>query len=100
MGWQRRGKHSYYYAWSKRRNGRKKVCFGRGRIAEIAEQKDAIHQAEKQAARKALCEFENEVEINNENLRELGVLVEQLVAAEMIAAGYNRQGRSRWRKRR
>ncbi|MEQ9379487.1 MAG: hypothetical protein RJP95_01390 [Pirellulales bacterium] len=99
MGWRQRGKLSYYFAWSKRRGGRKKVCFGRGRIAGIAAKQHAIARAEKRVVRKEFSEFENEVNLNNENLREMALLVEQLVSVELIASGYHRQGRSRWRKR-
>lgn len=99
MAWQKRGNHSYYYMWCKRKKGRKKVCFGRGPIAEIAARKHELDQAEKTAARAAVNALAKEVKNTNENLRELAVLVEQLVSAEMIAAGYHRIAYRRWRKR-
>lgn len=100
MAWQQRGKHKYFYFWSKRPGGRQKVYLGRGPIAQIAAKKYAIRQAEKAARNESLKALSEEVKTNNENLRELEVLVKQLIAAEMIAAGYHRKGRGSWRKRR
>lgn len=99
MAWQQRGNHKYFYFWSKRPAGRQKVYMGRGPIAEIAAKEDSIRQAEKAALNGALKSLSKEVKTSNENLRELDVLVTQLITVEMIAAGYHRRGRGRWRKR-
>ncbi len=100
MTWQQRGNHEYFYFWRKRPGGRQKVYLGRGPVAEIAAREYAIRQAEKAARNESLKALSEEVKTTNGILRELDVLVRQLIAAEMIAAGYHRRGRGSWRKRR
>lgn len=100
MPWQKRGKHEYYYSWRTRSSGRKKVYFGRGPAASVVALRDQIKAAEHRAACSAFRAFRQQFEDNNERLKEAHGLITHLVAAEMIAAGYYRHDRGRWRKRR
>ncbi|MEQ8667714.1 MAG: hypothetical protein RIC12_00990 [Pirellulales bacterium] len=100
MSWEKRDNQRYYYGWRKRSSGREKIYFGRGPIAELLARRDQLERAKKAATDAVRHEFVAGIESNNTQLQEVAALVKQLVSAEMIAAGYYRHDRGRWRKRR
>jgi hypothetical protein len=97
MGWER----GRYYTRTVRRNGRVcRVYVGKGPVAERAAAEDARHKAERQSARDAARAERQRQDAAAGPLDLLGVWLDELGRATLLAAGYRQHARSQWRKRR
>lgn len=98
MGWDKNGR---YYTRSRRENGRVvREYVGGGKMGELAAQLDAIEREQREVERAAAQAQREEVAALDAPLGELNELVDQLVQAAMLAAGYHQHKRGNWRKRR
>jgi hypothetical protein len=100
MGWERRGRHRYYYARRKAGGHESRTYLGRGPVAEQTAEADALRQAHKRAERAALREAIARWEKADGPLQTLEDVTEQLARASLEAAGYHQHHRGAWRKRR
>lgn len=100
MGWEQRGNATYYYT-AERVNGRVvKRYIGPGAVAEIAAQFDALKRAERQdEAETARCHRDTLAKLEAA-LAPLNELADALTLAALVATGYHRPKRGKWRKRR
>jgi hypothetical protein len=96
MGWDR----GYYYR-ARKVNGRVvREYVGRGEVAELAAQADAIGRADREAEREARRAERAELEELDAGVNELNQLADLLARAALLAAGYRQHKRGEWRKRR
>src|SRR5262245_22883331 len=96
MGWER----GYYYRVRKVRGHVVREYVGRGRVAELAAELDAIGRQEREAERAARRAEREELEALDAPLGELNDLADLLAHAALLAAGFRRHNRGEWRKRR
>ena len=95
MGWEQRGAH-WYYIRKYRVNGRTvRRSLGRGPAAIQAAAIDAERRAQKEQARA----LRRELETLDNNVLTFIKLVDRLLQAHMLLAGYHQHHRSEWRKR-
>jgi hypothetical protein len=99
MGWKKRGNHSYYYR--QRREGGRLVSeyIGAGLLAELTAAQVADHREERMRARLRLAQQRREHAEMEEQIEQISELIEEHLAAELVAAGYHRHKRE-WRRRR
>jgi hypothetical protein len=99
VGWEKRGKGTYYYR-SVRVNGRpRRVYLGRGAEAQEAADQAARRRAERDA-RQAQRQAEHERwEADDAPLRRLYRFTDLLTKAQLVLAGYYRHDRGEWRRR-
>jgi hypothetical protein len=99
MGWKFRGNRAYYYR--QHREGRRVVSeyIGAGMLAELTAAQVADHQAERMLARLRLAQQRREHAEMEAQLEQISELIEEHIAAELIAAGYHQHKRE-WRRRR
>ena len=96
MGWEKRGNASYYYT-AERFGGRVvKMYVGTGRVAELASQLVAL-DCDRRATESAAEKRDREAVAA---LAPLCELADAATAAALLAAGYHRPKRGKWRKRR
>jgi hypothetical protein len=95
MGWEQRGSH-WYYIRRYRVNGRKvrRSC-GRGLAAIQVAAIDAERRARKEQDRA----FRRELEALDNDVLTFIKLVDRLLQAHFLLAGYHQHHRSEWRKR-
>jgi hypothetical protein len=100
VAWEKRGDRTYYYT-AERVGGRVvKRYVGTGKVADLAAQLDAATRAEAAVAANARRQERDELAALAEALGPLNELADTLIAAAMVAAGFHRHHRGRWRKRR
>jgi hypothetical protein len=101
MGWERRGGRGRYYTRSRKVDGRVvREYVGTGLLGELAARQDARARAERLAERERLQAEETRWAAVAAPLDELSQLLDGLMAASLIAAGYHQHHRGAWRKRR
>jgi hypothetical protein len=89
MGWEQRGKQKYLYR-SRWENGRVvREYVGSGAEAEAAAKRDEAERTERA-----------EIKRIGVILDALRIVIDVLIEDQMIAAGYHRHDRGRWRKKR
>src|SRR5262245_17507776 len=97
MGWEK----GRYYTRSKKVNGRVvREYVGRGPVAELVAQRDALERQQREAERAARQAKRAELEALDAPLDELNDLAELLARAALVAAGFHQHKRGEWRKRR
>ncbi len=97
MAWEKRGNLFYYYR-SVRCDGKvKKVYYGSGLTGRLAADMVARHQAERKAARLAHRAMQEQISKAVALNEELGRACDLLAAASLLAAGFHRPCRHRWR---
>ncbi len=98
MAWEKRGSKTYFYR-SRRQAGRvRKVYYGGGPLGRLAAEVDALRRAEEQHERDARRARKEQLDAALALSRSLGRACGLLVAASLLAAGFHRPGRHRWRK--
>ena len=94
MGWEQRGAYSYYIR-KYRVNGRKvRRSLGRGPAATQAATLDAERRARQEQDRA----FRRELEALDNDVLTFIKLVDRLLQAHLLLAGYHQHHRSEWRK--
>jgi hypothetical protein len=96
MGWDR----GFYYRVRKVNGRVVREYVGRGPIAELAAELDAIGRQQREAERAARVAERAELEALDAPLDELNDLADLLADAALLAAGYRRHNRGEWRRRR
>src|SRR5215470_16448395 len=97
MGWDR----GRYYTRSKKVAGRVvREYVGTGRVAELAAELDAIGRAGREARAAELRALKSERQSLDDLIREMTELTDLAARAALLAAGFHRPKRGRWRKRR
>jgi hypothetical protein len=101
MGFDRRG---YFYT-ARKVNGRVvRTYHGKGELAKLVAEEDALARADRAAAREAARETRRSrlvaLDAEDSALDALIVLTDLLVRATLLAAGYHQHHRSEWRKKR
>ncbi len=95
MGWEQRGSYQYYIRKEKRHGRTVRMSYGRGQAAITAATADAQRrqaQETAQAARAHLATLDRQLDA-------LSGVIEQLMQATLLVAGYHQHHRSAWRKR-
>jgi hypothetical protein len=93
MGWDKRG---YYYS-ARKVNGRVvRDYIGKGAIAQLAAQMDAVRQQERELA----AQEKHELAALDLEVRALSDWTDLLARAALLAAGYHQHKRGEWRKTR
>jgi hypothetical protein len=101
MGWETRRGRGRFYTRSRKVNGRIfRKYVGTGLVAELAAQQDAEERAQRLAERERLQREAARWAAIAAPLTELSQLLDGLIAAALIAAGYHQHHRGAWRKRR
>ncbi len=94
MAWEARGRGRYYYKVS-RDNGRvRRLYLGTGPVAELAAQDAELRRAERQARARSQARLEAAEAAS----QELAELTDLLVKVALVAAGYHRHDRGKWRR--
>lgn len=97
MGWDRRG----YYYQARKENGRVvRQYVGRGRIAELAAEWDAIEREEREAERAERRATRATFEALDDAINQFNDLADRLARVALVAAGFHQHKRGEWRKRR
>lgn len=97
MGWDK----GRYYTRSRKVNGRVvREYIGRGEVAELAAQSDAINHADREARREARRAEKAKLDALDASVQELDELANLLARAALLAAGYRQHNRGEWRRRR
>src|SRR5438876_12133597 len=95
MGWERRGPYTYYIRKQTIHGRTVRTSYGRGQAAQIAAAEDAQqrHAREAERAERAyLAQLDQQLDA-------VIHLLESLVSASLVVAGYHQHHRSEWRKR-
>ena len=99
--WERRKRGNLYYTRSRKEGGRVvREYVGRGALAELAAEMDALRRRRREEEAKAWRRERESLEALDRTLEELYEAAEVLARASLIAAGYHQHHRSEWRKRR
>jgi hypothetical protein len=96
MAWER----GYYYRSHKEGGRVIREYVGRGRVAELAAQLDAIERERREDERAALRAERAELSDLDAVLEQVCQEVELLARAALVAAGFRQHKRGEWRKRR
>src|SRR5262245_7488089 len=96
MGWDR----GFYYRVRKVNGRVVREYVGRGPVAELVAQMDALERKQREAERAAWLAKRAEMEALDASLDELNDLADLLAHAALLAAGFRRHKRGEWRKRR
>ena len=99
MAWEtRRGRRYYYrYRWQGKKAA--KIYVGCGPVAEMAARMDAEARSSRERAKQEVSKMAATLQHADALLVELNRGIDLLVAAEMLAAGFHRHGRT-WRRKR
>lgn len=100
MGWETRGNRTYYYTAERVGDRVVKMYVGAGRVAELAGRLDALTRAERAAKTADERRQRDAVAALDAALAPLCELADAATAAALLAAGYHRPKRGKWRKRR
>ena len=99
--WERRIRGGLYYTRSRKQDGRViREYVGRGPLAELAAEADALRNLRREEEAKAWRQEREELEALDRSVEELYEAAEVLARASLIAAGYHQHNRGAWRKRR
>ena len=96
MGWDR----GFYYRVRKVNCRVVREYVGRGPIAELVAQMDALERQQREAERAAWLAKRAELDALDAPLDELNDLAELLTRVALVAAGFHQHKRGEWRKQR
>jgi hypothetical protein len=97
VGWDK----GRYYSRSKKVDGRvTREYVGKGRVAELSAQLDAIARQEREAEQAARRAERAELEALDAPVNDMCQEVELLARAALVAAGFRQHKRGEWRKKR
>jgi hypothetical protein len=101
MSWEQRNGRGLYYTHSRRENGRMvRDYYGKGELAQITADLDAIGRQARLLERDARAEERAWIAAVEDPLVEFGRAVDLAVSSELLVAGYHRHDRGPWRRRR
>jgi hypothetical protein len=95
MGWEQRGAHSYYIRRYSVQGRKIRQSYGRGVAAEQA----ATLDAERRSAKEHERTLKRQLEALDTDVLTFVRLVDRLLQAHLLLAGYHQHHRSEWRKR-
>jgi hypothetical protein len=96
MAWER----GYYYRVRKVNGRVVRKYVGRGRLAELAAETDAIEREERRLSTLALRRDKAELAALDADMAALTEATDLVARAALLAAGYHQHKRGEWRKRR
>src|SRR4051794_5358156 len=97
MAWEKHGERSYFYRSIRRDSKVKKLYYGAGPTGHLAAEVDALRRAERQAEADARKAQRDRLDAAVALTRDLSAGCDLLAAATLLAAGYHRPSRHRWR---
>ena len=95
MGWEQRGSYQYYIRRQTVQGRRVRTSLGRGAVAMAAAEADAQRRQAQETAQAAQAHLAS----LDRQLDALSGVIEQLMQATLLVAGYHQHHRSAWRKR-
>jgi hypothetical protein len=95
MGWERRGPYTYYIRKQTIHGRTVRTSYGRGQAAQVA----AAEDAERRQVQETVRAEQARLAQLDQQLDAVIHLLESLVSASLLAAGYHQHHRSEWRKR-
>ena len=99
--WEKRERGGLYYTRSRKEGGKGiREYVGRGPLAELAAETDALRRLRREEEAKAWRRERETLEHLDQTVEELYKAAEILARAALYAAGYHQHHRSEWRKRR
>ena len=96
MAWEARGGGRYYYRVVRDGGRVRRLYLGNGPVAELAARDVELRRAERQARARSQARLESAEAAS----RELAELTDLLAQVALVAAGYHRHDRGKWRRRR
>jgi hypothetical protein len=100
MGWERRGRHRYFF-WRKKVRGKESRTFvGRGPEAELAAALEQMRREQSEQQRRRRRAEQARWEAADEALARVVAVTKLLVRAALRGGGYHQHQRGEWRKRR
>ena len=100
MAWSKRGENKYFYR-SRREGSRvRSVYLGKGELANLAAQADALARAQRQQRAEELRELKWQLKTVGRGVDELCRMAELVARSELLIRGFYLHARSEWRKRR
>jgi hypothetical protein len=97
MGWERRGKHEYYYRKEREGSQVKSVYVGRGEIAQMVSEIQSTTPLIERLARVTKTTKDIESQKREAILDEAIVLIQQMTEATFLTAGFHTHHRQ-WRR--
>jgi hypothetical protein len=94
MGWERRGQHRYYIHKQRVHGRTVRRSLGHGATAIAAADADTRRRQVREAAQAE----RQHLTMLDQQLNEVAHLIERLVQATLLVAGYHQHHRSEWRK--
>jgi len=99
--WEKRERGGTYYTRSRKEDGRViREYVGRGPLAELAAETDALERLQRQEEAKAWRQERETLEVLDQTIEDLYEAAEVLARATLLAAGLHQHNRGQWRKRR
>jgi hypothetical protein len=99
--WEKRERGGLYYTRSRKESGRVvREYIGRGPLAELAAETDALERLQRQGEAKAWRRERETLEDLDRTIEDLYEAAGVLARASLLAAGYRQHNRGQWRKRR
>jgi len=100
MSWRQRGEHRYYYRNRSIKGKKTHVYVGCGAVAELAFAADNLRRLSREIEVHGRQQELARIEEAHAPLLQLCVSTDTLSCATLLAAGYHRNDRSAWRRRR
>ena len=99
--WEKRERGGTYYTRSRKEDGRViREYVGRGPLAELAAETDALERLQRQEEATAWRRERETLENLDQTIEALYEAAEVLARASLLAAGYRQHNRGQWRRRR
>jgi hypothetical protein len=99
MGWEKRGNGTYYYRKEREGSRVRSVYVGSGQTASLIGQFEAMRQKEATAERASQMRQLTIINTHDARIEAVGGLINDLLKASLIAAGFHTHKRQ-WRKKR
>ena len=97
MGWEKRGKQSFYYRTVRKNGGWRRLYYGAGPLGRLAAATDALRRAEHQEYRTAQRTARSRLKEAISQTLALRRGCELLTSAVLVLAGFHRPDRHAWR---
>ena len=98
MGWETRKNRRYFYRVFRNNGEKKRHYIGAGRLGSLASKLDKLRRAERAAAISAESIDRARYEEAEASCDQLWSESDLLITSSLLAAGFRRPGRHRWRK--
>jgi len=100
MAWVKRRSHYYFYRCHRVAGRVRQVYLGRGELAQVAAQADALRLAQRQQHAQQLRQLQQRLQTAHDALQTAGLEAELLTRAGLVAEGFYQHHHSEWRQRR